>query len=177
MLKKILIVIVALLAAFLAVAAMQPDTFTVTRTATVAAAPETVFALVNDFHEWPKWSPWEQLDPNMTRTHTGSPAGQGASYAWTGNSDVGSGRMTIAESRPNEHVRIDLEFIEPFASKSITDFSFQPEGAGTKVEWKMSGDNNFISKIFGLLMGGMDKMVGPDFEKGLAQMKSAAESM
>jgi uncharacterized protein YndB with AHSA1/START domain len=176
MIKKILILLVLLLAIFLGVAAMQPDTYTVTRTATIGAPPDRVFALVNDFHEWSKWSPWEKLDPNMTRTHEGAPSGAGAMYSWKGNSDVGSGKMTIAESHPSDHIRINLEFKEPFESSSITDFRFKPEGAGTQVEWSMAGDSNFMSKIFSLLMGGMDKAIGPDFEKGLTQMKAAAES-
>ncbi len=175
MLKKILVLLAVLLAGFLAMAAMQPDSYTVTRTATIAAPPEHVFALVNDFHQWDKWSPWAKIDPNMKTTYDGPPAGAGAVYSWTGNDEVGEGRMTILESRPNDAIKIDLEFLKPFESKAINEFILKAEGTGTAVEWRMAGDSNFMSKVFSLVMGGMDKMIGPDFEKGLAQMKSAAE--
>ena len=175
MIKKILIVLGVLIAGFLVLAAMQPDTYTVTRTATVAAPPEQVFGLVNDFHQWEKWSPWGKIDPNMKTIYEGAAAGSGAIYKWAGNSDVGEGQMTILESQPNDRVKINLEFLKPFESKAITEFTFKPEGAGTAVEWKMAGDNNMMGKVFSLAMGGMDKMIGPDFEKGLGQMKAAAE--
>lgn len=167
-------VIAALILLFVVVVAMQPNDFKVSRSATMAATAEVVFAQVNDFHKWNAWSPWEALDPNMKRTFDGSASGTGAVYAWVGNDKVGEGRMTIAESKPSEKIRIDLEFLKPFESKSTAEFTFAPEGGGTKVTWTMFGKNNFIGKAFCLFMN-MDKMVGGDFEKGLAQMKSAAE--
>ncbi len=175
MLKKILLVVVAVLVALAVTIALQPSTFKVTRTASIAAPPAQVFALVNDFHKWSAWSPWATLDPAMKETYSGSPSGNGAVYAWTGNSEVGEGRMTVLESKLGELVRIKLEFLKPFASTSDTEFTFAGSGNATSVTWVMSGDNNFLSKAMCLFMGGMDKMIGPDFERGLAQMKTVAE--
>lgn len=176
MLKNILLAIVAVIAVLLVVISMQPAAYQVSRSAVIAAPPADVFALVNDFHQWDKWSPWAKLDPAMKTTFSGSPAGTGAVYYWIGDDKVGEGRMTIADAKPSELIRIKLEFIKPFASSSDTEFTFRPEANGTSVNWTMRGENNFISKAFCLFMGGMDKMIGPDFEKGLAQMKAAAES-
>jgi hypothetical protein len=141
----------------------------------ISAPAPVVFAQVNDLHRWENWSPWAKLDPNMKVAHEGPPAGKGAVYSWAGNSKVGEGRMTIIESRPNELVRINLEFIKPFAATNITEFTFKPEGNGTAVSWSMSGENNFLSKAVCLFMN-MDKMVGGDFEKGLAALKSVSEA-
>ena len=176
MLKKILIALVIIVAGLALVIALQPATFRVTRTATIAAAPADVFALVNDFHNWDAWSPWAKLDPAMKTSFAGSPSGQGAVYSWVGNSDVGEGSMTITDSQPANRVNIKLEFIKPFASVADNLFEFAPAADGTTVTWTMSGDNDFLSKAFCLFTGGMDKMIGPDFEKGLAQMKAAAEA-
>jgi uncharacterized protein YndB with AHSA1/START domain len=175
MLKTILIVIVVLVVGFAGIVAMQPDAFSVHRSATIAAPPAEVFALVNDFHKWDAWSPWAKLDPAMKQAFEGPPAGVGAIYTWSGNKEAGEGRMTIVESQPNEHVRIKLDFTRPFASTNTTDFTFKPDGTGVAVDWTMSGQHNFITKALCLFMS-MDKMVGPDFEKGLAQMKSIAEA-
>jgi len=175
MLKKILIALVIIVAGLALVIALQPATFRVTRTATIAAAPADVFALVNDFRNWDAWSPWAKLDPAMKTSYAGSPSGQGAVYSWVGNSDVGEGSMTITDSQPASRVNIRLEFIKPFASVADNLFEFAPAAAGTTVTWTMSGDNNFLSKAFCLFTGGMDGMIGPDFEKGLAQMKAVAE--
>jgi len=175
MLKKILIALVIVVAGLAVVIALQPATFRVTRTATIAAAPADVFALVNDFHQWDAWSPWAKLDPAMKTSYAGAAAGQGAVYSWVGNSDVGEGSMTITDSQPASRVNIKLEFIKPFASVADTVFEFAPASAGTTVTWTMSGDNNFLSKAFCLFTGGMDGLIGPDFEKGLAQMKAVAE--
>lgn len=175
MLKKILIALVVIVIVFVIVVAMQPTDFRITRSATIAATPEIVFAQVNDFHKWEAWSPWGKLDPAMKQTYEGAPAGTGAIYSWEGNSDVGAGRMTITESRTNEAVVIKLEFIKPFAAVNDTEFNFKPEGNQTAVTWTMSGKNNFMSKAFCLFVN-MDKMVGADFEKGLAQMKTVAEA-
>jgi len=178
MIKKMILGLLALIvlaiAGFCIVAAMQPNEVKVTRSTVIAAPPEKVFEQVNDFKNWPNWSPWEKLDPEMKKTISPSSSGKGASYHWVGNDQVGEGRMTIAESHPSGHIKIDLEFIKPWEQKSVTDFSFKPEGDKTNVTWTMSMQNNFIGKAFGLLMD-MDKMLGSDFEKGLAQMKSVAE--
>jgi uncharacterized protein YndB with AHSA1/START domain len=175
MLKKILLGIVGFIVVVLVVAALQPADFKITRTATIAAPPADVFAQVNELRKWEAWSPWAKLDPAMKVTYDGPPAGTGASYAWAGNSQVGEGRMTITESRSPELVRMKLEFLKPFAAVNDTEFAFKPETNQTVVTWSMSGKNNFVSKVFCLFMN-MDKMVGKDFEKGLAQLKAVAET-
>ncbi|MGH7956135.1 MAG: SRPBCC family protein [Opitutaceae bacterium] len=175
MLSKILLGIAAVLVAFAVVVAFQPAEFQVVRTTTIAAGPAVVFSEVNDFHQWNAWSPWAKLDPAMKQTHEGAPAGTGAIYSWAGNREVGEGRMTITESRPNELIRIKLEFLKPFAATNTTEFTFKPVGAQTSVTWNMTGEKNFISKAMCLFVN-MDKMVGGDFEKGLAALKSIAES-
>jgi hypothetical protein len=175
MLKKILIVVAALVVVFAVVVAMQPAAFRIERKATIAAPDSVVFAQVNDFHRWDAWSPWAKLDPAMKQTYEGSPAGVGAVLSWAGNKDVGEGRMTITESTPNTLIRIKLEFLKPFAATNTTEFTFTPAGDQTSVTWAMTGQNNFIAKAFGLFMN-MDKMIGGDFEKGLAQMKTVVEA-
>lgn len=179
MIKKIILgalaLIVIVVVVFCAVAAMQSDELTVTRTATFNAAPDRVFEHVNDFHKWGAWSPWAKLDPAMKTTYSGPASGVGSSYAWVGNSDVGEGKMTITGSKPGAEVAIDLDFIKPFESKNITVFTLKPDGGKTTVTWKMSGKKNFISKAMCLVMD-MDKMIGTDFEKGFAQMKPIVEA-
>lgn len=175
MLKKILLAVVVLIAILAIVVSMQPSEYTVVRSATISSPPETVFGLINDFRRWDAWSPWAKIDPNMKVTYSGAEAGLGAVYSWDGNADAGSGKMTILESRPNEQVRIKLDFIRPFESTANTQFTVRPEGNGSQVEWRMSGASDFLSKAFFLFAGGADKAIGPDFEKGLAQMKTVAE--
>jgi hypothetical protein len=171
----ILIVLVILILGLVAVVAMQPANFRISRSATMAAPPSQVFDQVNDFHNWEAWSPWAKLDPTMKTTYSGPEAGTGASYSWSGNNKVGEGRMTISESQPHELVRIQLEFLRPFAAKNQAEFTFQPAGNQTQVTWGMTGTNNFMAKAFNLVMN-MDKLVGKDFEKGLAQLKTVVES-
>jgi Polyketide cyclase / dehydrase and lipid transport len=175
MLKKILIGLAVAVVALAGIISTRPDTFAVQRSATIQAPADIVFAKVNDFHKWDEWSPWDKRDPNMQRTYTGANAGLDAMYEWSGNKDVGKGRMTIQESKANELVRIRLEFMEPFPGTSTTTFSFAPAGEGTTVTWKMEGKNDFIGKAFSLFMD-MDKMIGKDFEEGLANMKNKAEA-
>lgn len=179
MIKKIILgilaVILIVVVGFCAIVAMRPNDFTITRTASVNAPPEKVFEQVNDFHKWEGWSPWAKLDPAMKTTYSGPESGPGASYSWVGNDQVGEGKMTIAESHPNQHVKIDLEFIKPWQAQNVTEFTMVPNGANTNVTWTMSGKNNFVGKAFGMVMN-MDKMIGDDFDKGLAQLKAAAES-
>ena len=174
-LKKIVIGFVAIVAIFAIVVALQPADFAVSRSAAMAAPSAAPFAQVNDFHKWEAWSPWEKLDPAMKKTFEGPASGTGAIYSWAGNDQVGEGRMTILESRPGELVRIKLEFLKPFAATNQADFAFKGDGAQTAVTWTMSGKKNFIQKAFCLFMD-MDKMVGGDFEKGLAQMKAVVEA-
>jgi hypothetical protein len=176
--KKILIglgVLVVVFIAFAAVVALQPADFRIVRAATISAPPEVVFAQVNDFHKWQAWSPWAKLDPAAKNTFEGPSAGTGAIFSWAGNDKVGEGRMTLTESHPNDLIRIKLEFVKPFEATNTTEFTFKPEGNQTEVTWSMSGRNNFIGKAFCLLMN-MDKTVGGDFEKGLADMKAIAEA-
>jgi len=179
MIKKILlgalIVIVLIVVIFCVVVALQPANYHVERSATINAPASLVFAQVNDFHKWEAWSPWTKIDPAMKVTYEGPPAGPGAVYSWTGNNQVGQGRMTITESKPSELVKIKLEFIKPFAATNATNFMFTSQGNQTNVKWMLDGNNNFIGKAASLFMN-MDKMVGDDFEKGLLQMKLVAES-
>lgn len=174
MLKKILLGVAIVLAAVLVIAAFQPDEFSLERRTTINAAPDSVFAHINDFHRWDAWSPWAKLDPNMTTTYGGPPSGVGSVYEWKGNSAVGSGRMTITESTPASKVVIALDFLEPMEANNITTFALTPNGSGTDVSWTMSGKSNYLSKLMTTFVS-MEKMVGPDFEKGLAQLKTAAE--
>ncbi len=175
MIKKILIGLAVILVILVLVIALQPATYQVERSANIAAPAAVVFAQVNDFHKWNAWSPWAKIDPAMKQTFAGAPAGTGAVYTWAGNKAVGAGRMEITESQPSDLIKIKLEFLEPFAATSTTEFTFTPQGNQTAVKWKMSGENNFMAKAFSLFMN-MDKMIGGDFEKGLAQMKAAAEA-
>lgn len=175
MLKKIALSLLVLVVVLSAVVATRPDGYRVERSAVIAAPPAVVFALVEDFHKWAGWSPWEKLDPDMQRSFAGPRAGVGATYAWAGNDKVGEGRMTIAESVPAQRIGITLQFLKPWESTSDTLFTFAPDGAGTRVSWAMQGRHNFMSKAFSLFAS-MDSMVGPDFEKGLAALRSLAEA-
>jgi uncharacterized protein YndB with AHSA1/START domain len=175
MLKKILIAAVVILVVLVAVVALQPAEFRIARTTVISAPPPAVFAQVNDFHRWEAWSPWAKLDPAMTQRYEGAPAGAGAIYSWAGNGQVGEGRMTMTESRPNDLIRVKLEFVKPFSATNTAEFTFKPEGDRTAVTWSMTGENNFVGKAIGLLMN-MDRMVGAQFEQGLAQMKSVVEA-
>lgn len=174
-LKTVLIAIVAVVAIFLVVVALQPADFLVTRSTRVAAPASAVFPLVNDMHQWAGWSPWDKIDPAMTRTFQGPASGVGSVYGWSGTHDVGEGRMTITESKPQELVRIKLEFSKPFVAENDVQFAFKQDGAQTAVTWSMTGQKNFVSKAIGLFMS-MDRMVGGQFEKGLADLKTEAEA-
>jgi uncharacterized protein YndB with AHSA1/START domain len=159
----------------LAFAASRPDSFRVERQIVVNAPAERLFALIEDFHQWGLWSPWEKLDPQLKRTHSGPPKGVGATYAWEGNPNVGSGRMEILEAVPHSRILIKLDFLKPFEAHNRAEFTLTPEGEGTRVLWAMTGAQPFPMKVMGLFMS-MDSMVGKDFEKGLAAMKGAAEA-
>jgi len=161
---------------FVIVVSLQPAQFRVERSAIIAAPAEVVFLQVNDLHRWEAWSPWARRDPAMKQTYEGPPSGTGAVSAWAGNREVGEGRMTITESRPAELVRINLEFLKPFKATSTAEFKFKLEGTQTVVTWSMFGQNNFLSKAFHMFMN-MDKMIGGDFEKGLAGMKTVSETV
>jgi len=172
MLKKFLLVLLVAIVALLGYAWTRPDTYTVTRSAVVPAPPERVFALIDDFHHWAEWSPWQKLDPAMRATYSGPASGVGAVYAWEGNKQVGKGRMEITESMPPRKVGIKLDFIEPFASNNTTDLTLAAEGTGTRVTWTMTGNHNFMSKLMSVFVS-MDAMIGKDFERGLDNLKTA----
>jgi uncharacterized protein YndB with AHSA1/START domain len=174
-LKKILIALAVIIVVLVVIVALQPSDFRVTRSTTISAPPPAVFTQVNDFHKWQAWNPWGKIDPAMKQTYEGAPAGTGAIYTWSGNNEVGEGRMTITDSRPNDLIRVKLEFFKPFAATNTADFTFKPEGNQTVVSWSMFGDKNFMAKAIQLVMN-MDKMIGGQFEKGLADMKSAVEA-
>jgi hypothetical protein len=146
------------------------------RSATIAAPATAVFAQVNDFHNWQEWSPWAKIDPAAKNTYSGAARGTGAVFSWDGNSKVGEGTMTITESRPNDLIRIKLEFRRPFKGVNDVEFTFKPDGNKTLVTWSMAGRKNFITKGIGLLMS-MDKMIGGQFEQGLANLDSVVASI
>ena len=174
MLKTIAIIVVVLIAGVVILAAMKPDSFSVQRATTIKAPPDKVFALINDFKAWGAWSPWEKKDPAMKRTFSATTSGKGAHYAWDGNKDVGQGSMTVTESAPPSKVVLNLDFIKPFEGHNIVEFTLTPQGDATSVNWLMHGPANFMSKIMQVFIS-MDRMVGKDFETGLANLKAAAE--
>ena len=175
MLIKILIGVAVVIALLLILIVTRPSDFVVTRSATMNTTPAAVFAQLNDFHKWEAWSPWAKMDPNAKNSFDGPTSGEGAKFAWDGNSAVGAGNMTITEAVPNDHVRIRLEFVRPFAGVNDTLFTIKPVGDKTDVTWTMSGKNGFMGKAISLVMD-CDKMVGPQFEKGLANMETAANA-
>ncbi len=174
MLKIILGVVVVAIVAVLAFAATRPDVFVVQRVAMINAPPETLEPMVSDFHRWSAWSPYETMDPGMKRTYGGPASGVGSTYAWVGNDKVGTGGMEIQKVTPAREVVFGLHFVKPFKADNTGRFTFEPQGSGTKVTWSMEGKNPYIAKLMGLVFN-MDKMVGKDFETGLANMKAAAE--
>src|SRR5215471_13225290 len=176
MLRKVLAALLVIVVVLVFVIAMQPSEFHVARATTIAAPAPVVFAQVNDFHKWEAWNPWGKLDPAAKQTYGGAPAGTGAVYSWSGNSQVGEGRMTVVESRPSDLIRIKLEFFKPMAGVSTAEFTFKPEGDQTAVTWAMTGTNNFVGKVMCLVVN-MDRMIGGQFEKGLADMKAVAEAV
>ena len=174
MLKTIAIVVVVAIAAILVYAATRPDNFRVQRSTSIKAPPEKIFALINDFHRWDSWSPWEKMDPAMKRTYSGTVSGKGATYAWEGNSKVGEGRMEIADASPPSKVTIKLDFLKPIEAHNTAEFTLVPSGDSTNVTWAMYGPSAYVAKVIHVFVS-MDKMVGNDFETGLANMKAVAE--
>ena len=174
MIKIIVIIIVVLLAALLIYAATKPDTFRVRRAISIKAPPEKIFPLINDFHSFGAWSPYEKKDPAMKRTFSGAPNGKGAVYEWEGDHNVGKGRMEIIDTSPPSKVRINLDFVKPFEAHNIVEFTLEPKGDSTNVTWAMHGRQPFMFKVMSLFMN-MDRMIGKDFEAGLASMKAIAE--
>ena len=175
MLKIIAVVVLALaVVAVLAYAATKPDTFTVRRSVGIKAPPDKIFPLVNDYKNWPQWSPYENRDPAMKRSFSGAATGKGAIYAWDGDKNIGAGRMEILDTAPPSRVTIKLDFTRPFEAHNIVDFTLEPQGDMTTVTWAMRGPVPYLAKIMHVFMD-MDKMVGTDFETGLANMRAVAE--
>lgn len=174
MFKKILIGLVAVLLVFLVVVAFQPSDFKIERSAVIAAPASAVFAQVNDFHKWAAWSPWDKVDPALKRTFEGPLSGKGSIYRWVGNSKVGEGSMTISESQPSKLIHIQLDFLKPMKGTNQTEFTFTPEGKKTRVTWSMTGQNKYASKVVCMFVD-MEKMVGGNFEQGLAGIQSIVE--
>lgn len=169
-----LLVLIVVLLAILIFAATRPDNFSVQRAATINAPPEKIFEFLDDFRRWTAWSPWEALDPDMVRTYGGPDSGPGATYEWSGNKKVGRGRMEIIESVPPSRLTLQLDFVAPFEAHNVTVFTLDPGADGTVLTWEMRGPSTFMSKLMGLFVS-MDRMIGRDFERGLANLKAAAE--
>jgi len=176
--KKTLLILAGVLAvavvAILVVAATQPDTFRVQRSAVIQAPPEKIFPLIEDFRAWGGWSPWEKKDPAMKRSFSGPATGKGAVYAWDGNSEVGQGSMEIVEDMPPSKLVLKLDFVKPFEGHNVVTFALTPQGETTNVTWTMEGASPFMAKVFGLFCD-MDAMIGKEFEAGLANLKALAE--
>jgi carbon monoxide dehydrogenase subunit G len=173
MFMQILIGLVLLIAVVLLYATIRPDTFRLERSISVNASPQKAYALLEDFHLWAGWSPWEKMDPNMQRTYSGTSSGVGAIYEWQGKK-VGQGRMEIMEAIPTSKVIIKLDFVKPMEAHNTTEFTLTPQGGTTQVNWAMYGRNNLMAKVMQMFIS-MDKMVGKDFEAGLASLKTLAE--
>jgi uncharacterized protein YndB with AHSA1/START domain len=171
----IAIVIALIIAVVLILAATKPDSFRVERSAVVNVPADKVFPLIADFHEWLKWSPWEGRDPALKRTYSGAARGKGAVYAWDGNKNVGSGRMEILDADAPSKIRIKLDFFKPFEGHNTAEFTMQPRGGATNIVWVMTGPAPFMSKLMQVFMN-FDRMIGKDFEAGLANLKTVTES-
>jgi hypothetical protein len=174
MLGILAIVAAVVLAAILGFAATRPGTFRVERSKSIEASPARIFELIEDFHRWAAWSPWEKLDPAMKRTFAGAPSGKGAVYEWAGNSKAGEGRMEITGMSPGSKVTIKLDFLKPFEAHNTAEFTLVPAGAFTKLTWATFGPQKYIMRVMSLFVS-MDKLVGKDFEAGLANIKAIAE--
>lgn len=177
MLKNIVVGFVSAMAAFLTYVWMQPAEFMVARSATIAAPPAAVFANVNDLKKFNAWSPWAKKDPAARVAYGGPQSGEGAEFAWSGNQDVGEGKMTIVESKPDRSIKIRLDFVKPFAGSNGATFVFEPVGEATKVTWTLAGENGFLARAFMIAIGvDMEKMIGDDYEAGLANLKALVEA-
>lgn len=174
MIKTIIIVVAVLIAAILIYAATRPDTFRVERSVSIKAPAEAVFPLINDFHAWKTWSPWEKIDPAAKTVFSGADSGIGAIYEWDGNNEVGQGRMEIIESLPPSKIVLKIDFIKPFEGHNTIEFTLVPHGDATIVTQAMYGSSPYISKLMCLFFS-MDKMVGQKYEEGLANLKAIAE--
>lgn len=174
MLKIIAIVVVVAIVALLGYAATRPNTFRYARSTVIKAPPAAVFAQIEDFHRWGAWSPWEKLDPAMARTYSSPASGAGATYAWDSKGKAGVGNMRITESLAPSRLVLDLNFIKPFPAQNKVVFVLEPQGDATHVTWSMEGSTPYVAKLMGVFFN-MDKMIGADFEAGLASLKAQAE--
>ena len=170
----IAVVLAVAIAAVLIIAATKPEVFRVQRSINVRATPDGIFALINDFHQWRSWSPYEDRDPNLKRSYSGAENGKGAVYAWEGNKNVGSGRMEILEASAPAKIVIKLDFFTPFEGHNTAEFTMLPQGDATHVTWLMHGPAPFMNKVMQVFMN-LDKMIGRDFEIGLANLKRLTE--
>lgn len=175
MFKIILIVVVVLLIGVLAYAATRPDTFRVERSIRINAPAEKIFPLIDDLKAWTTWSPYEKKDPAMKRVFGSITQGKGATYAWNGNDQIGEGSMEITDSSPASAIAMNLDFLRPFEAHNKVEFTLAPDGDGTTVTWAIFGPSPFLSKLMGVFFN-MDKMIGTDFEAGLAALKAKAEA-
>jgi Polyketide cyclase / dehydrase and lipid transport len=175
MLNIILFLIVIGIIVVFVLASRQPDDFKISRAGNISATASAIFPHVNTLQKWDAWSPWAKLDPNAKNSFEGPAEGVGAKMSWAGNNKVGVGSMTITESRPSDFVQFKLEFLKPMKATNTAEFTFKPEGDQTKVTWTMTGTNNFMGKVMGLIMN-CDKMVGGQFEQGLAALKTVVEA-
>jgi len=174
--------IVAIIAVILAIAiavvlifaATKPNTLRVQRSASVKAPAEKIFPLINDFHQWVSWSPYEHRDPTLKRTYSGAESGKGAVFAWDGNKNVGSGRMEILDTSVPSKILIKLDFFKPFEGHNTAEFTMLPQGDATLLTWTMHGPAVFMSKVMQVFMN-LDHMIGKDFEVGLANLKKLTE--
>ena len=169
----IAVVLAIMIAIVLILAASKPDTFRIERAATLNASAERIFPLIADFHQWLNWSPWEGRDPALKRTYSGAERGEGSVYAWDGNKNVGSGRMEILAAASSQ-IAIKLDFLKPFEAHNVAEFTILPQGGATCVIWVMHGPAPFMSKVMQVFMN-MDRMIGKDFETGLANLKTITE--
>lgn len=166
--------VVVLLIVLLSIAVTRPDTFRVERSASIKAPPEAIYPLIEDLHRWTAWSPWEKLDPQLNRSYSGAASGVGAAYTWEGNRKVGQGQMQIVEATPPTLVRIDLHVLRPFEARNTAEFTLRPTGEETEVTWAIYGPNTLMGKLMSVFVS-MDRMMGGDFERGLADLKARAE--
>lgn len=174
MLQTLVIIAAGLVVAILSYAATRPDSFRIQRTFAINATPDKIFAWINDLHRWASWSPWEQKDPAMKKTHSGAPLGKGAVLEWDGNNEVGTGRMEVLDSIPASKILIKLDFFKPFEAHNTAEFTLTPHAGTTQVTWAMYGPQPFLMKVMGVFCS-PDKVVGKDFEAGLANLKTLAE--
>jgi uncharacterized protein YndB with AHSA1/START domain len=172
--KLLFALVGALLIAAVTWIAMQPSSYAITRSETIAAPPSAVFPAINSLKRWQSWSPWAKLDPNVVETYEGPEQGVGAIMKWSGNADVGKGGMAIVESVPDQRVKLRLDFAEPMNATSFSEFTLAPDAANTRVTWTMTGERGFVEKAAASVMS-IDDMVGGQFAKGLQNLKSVAE--